>query len=196
MHLTRKLIVAAPVLLLALCVGGRSESERPDDASPAAWRQILKDRLPLYGHRNWIVIADSAYPAQARPAIETVDTGASQIEVVRAVLAELDHSRHVRPIVYTDAELKYVPEADAPGISAYREQLAQVLGSRAVTAIPHEQVIADLDKAGETFKVLILKTKLTVPYTSVFLKLDCAYWSADAEKRLRDAMPKDPLNKE
>jgi len=23
------------------------------------WEQILKDRLQLYGHRNWFVIADS-----------------------------------------------------------------------------------------------------------------------------------------
>jgi len=31
----------------------------------AKWEDVLKDRLPLYGHRNWIVIADSAYPAQS-----------------------------------------------------------------------------------------------------------------------------------
>jgi len=36
------------------------------------WEEILKDRLQLYGHRNWLVIADSAYPAQSRPAIETI----------------------------------------------------------------------------------------------------------------------------
>ena len=29
------------------------------------WTQILAERIPSYGHRNWIVIADSAYPAQA-----------------------------------------------------------------------------------------------------------------------------------
>ena len=26
---------------------------------------------------------------------------------------------------------------------------------------------------------------MTIPYTSVFLQLDCKYWSADAEQRLR-----------
>jgi len=36
------------------------------------WEEILKDRLQLFGHRNWLVIADSAYPAQSRPAIETI----------------------------------------------------------------------------------------------------------------------------
>jgi hypothetical protein len=31
-------------------------------------------------------------------------------------------------------------------------------------------------------------TNLTLPYTSVFLELDCGYWSPEAEQRLRDAI--------
>jgi hypothetical protein len=29
---------------------------------------------------------------------------------------------------------------------------------------------------------------MTIPYTSVFIRLDCKYWSADAEKRMRARM--------
>jgi len=36
--------------------------------------------------------------------------------------------------------------------------------------------------------VLVLKTRMAIPYTSVFLQLDCQYWSADSEARLREAM--------
>jgi len=36
--------------------------------------------------------------------------------------------------------------------------------------------------------VLVLKTTMTIPYSSVFIRLDCKYWSADAEKRLRARM--------
>ena len=50
------------------------------------WKGQLKASLPLFGHRNWIVIADSAYPAQSRPGIETIVSGASQIEAARTVL--------------------------------------------------------------------------------------------------------------
>jgi hypothetical protein len=32
---------------------------------------------------------------------------------------------------------------------------------------------------------------MTVPYTTVFFELDCGYWPAEAEKRLRQAMQKD-----
>ena len=28
------------------------------------WQTILQDKLPLLGHRNWIVITDMAYPLQ------------------------------------------------------------------------------------------------------------------------------------
>jgi hypothetical protein len=58
----------------------------------------------------------------------------------------------------------------------------------AVQSLPHEEIISKLDQAGQTFRVLIIKTNLTIPYTSVFLQLDCAYWSAEAEQKLRGAM--------
>jgi hypothetical protein len=152
------------------------------------WREKLQQELPLLGHRNWIVIADSAYPLQTAPGIETIYTDAGQLEVLKAAIEELDKAPHVRPIIYTDAELKHVAEADARGISAYRDGLSAVIGKREVQSLPHEQIISKLDEAGKTFRVLILKTKLTIPYTSVFLQLDCGYWSAAAEQRLRTAI--------
>src|SRR6266567_2264092 len=178
-------IVAVPLVITVLLVGAGQKAARsaPRTAAPS-WQQAVAERVPLYGHRNWIVIADSAYPAQSSAGIETIVSNADHMEVVQAVAG----SKHVRPILYTDAELKYVSENDAPGITAYREQLSRVLGDRPVSVIPHEQIIAKLDEAGKTFRVLIIKTNLTLPYTSVFLQLDCGYWSADAERRLREAM--------
>ncbi len=154
----------------------------------ANWQQELQNRIALYGHRNWIVVADSAYPAQTGAGIETIVAGADQIDVLKAVLSALAGSRHVKPIVYTDRELKFVEEKDAPGIDAYRRQLGQLLGGREIKSLPHEQIISKLDQVGQTFRVLIIKTNLAVPYTSVFLELDCAYWNADAEARLRARM--------
>ena len=45
-----------------------------------------------------------------------------------------------------------------------------------------------LDAAGRAFRVLLLKTTLALPYTSVFVELDCGYWSAEAEAALRAAI--------
>jgi hypothetical protein len=36
--------------------------------------------------------------------------------------------------------------------------------------------------------VLIIKTELTIPYTTVFFELGCAYWPGDAEDRMRKTM--------
>jgi hypothetical protein len=38
------------------------------------------------------------------------------------------------------------------------------------------------------FRVLVVKTNMRIPYTSVFFELDCGYWNAHAEKQLRAAM--------
>jgi L-fucose mutarotase/ribose pyranase (RbsD/FucU family) len=180
-----------PALLLFALMPFAAERTSPAAAgSSAAWNRTLLDRIPLYGHRNWIVIADSAYPAQSRPGIETIVSNSDHVQVLEQVLAAVSGSRHVRPIVYTDQELKFIEEKDAPGISAYRRQLAAMLQNRVVNSLPHEQIIAKLDQVSQTFRVLIIKTNFTLPYTSVFLQLDCAYWGPDAERRLRAAMAK------
>lgn len=182
-------MITKHLLLALLALSTLSAGWQNAHASDApAWQQVVAERAKLYGHRNWIVIADSAYPAQSRDGIETIATDAEQIEVLRQALSILDGMKHVRPVVFTDAELPHVPEQDAPGIAAYRKDLAEVLGQRPVNVLPHEDIIAKLDHAGATFKVLILKTNLTLPYTSIFLELDCGYWNNEAESRLRKAL--------
>lgn len=154
----------------------------------AKWEQILKDRLDLYGHRNWVVIADSAYPAPSESEIEMIVAGDEQITVVERALAILREYKHVRPAIYTDEELKYVREVDAPGVTTYRKQLAGLLRTHQVSSLLHENAIAMLDRAGEMFRVLVIKTTMQIPYTSVFVELECGYWSDQAEKQLRAGM--------
>lgn len=151
------------------------------------WKREVKALLPLFGHRNWIVVADSAYPAQSRPGIETIVSDAGQIEVARTVFGAIAASKHVRANIYLDQELQFVAEADAPGVSRFRTQLAELLKSAKTTTLPHEQIIARLDQTVQTFRALIIKTELTIPYTSIFFELDCGYWSAEAEQRLRQS---------
>jgi hypothetical protein len=152
------------------------------------WKGQLKAFLPLFGHRNWIVVADSAYPVQSRAGIETIVSGTGQIEVARTVLGAIAAGKHVRANTFLDQELQFVAEADAPGVSRYRTQLAELLKFAETITLPHEQIIAMLDQTAQTFRVLIIKTELTIPYTSIFFELDCGYWSAEAEQRLRQSM--------
>ena len=144
--------------------------------------------MPLLGHRNWILVVDSAYPLQSSPGIETIETNASQEAVVESVLDAINRSIHVRPDIFMDAELPFLPDQDAPGASAYRTRIGDLLHNYKVESLPHEKIIASIDQAGKTFHVLVLKTNMTVPYTSVFIQLNCKYWSDDAEARLRAKM--------
>lgn len=154
----------------------------------AGWQKVLRERLPLLGHRNWVCVVDSAYPWQNSSGIELVDTGADHVTVLKVVLAALSKAPHVRPEVFLDKEIDFVPEADAKGINALRKGLFAALPKTGVEKKLHEAIIADLDEAGGTFKVLMLKTTLTLPYTSVFMRLNCGYWSDGAEKRMRGKM--------
>ncbi len=178
----------AGLLFLSGTMTGTGQENKWDKLRAQEWQSLLARRIELFGHRNWIVIADSAYPAQTRAGIETYVTGGDQLEVVKVVLDQLAHAKHVRPIVYLDGELPHVSDKDAPGIDAYRQSLKTLLAGREPQFLPHEKIIDRLDKTAEKFKVLILKTNLTLPYTSVFLELDCGYWSPDAEQRLRKAI--------
>lgn len=154
----------------------------------ADWQKVLAERLPAYGHRNWIVVADSAYPSQAKDGIETVVADADQVQVLEFVLAALAKSKHVTPIVHTDTELNYLDDVQAAGVEGYRARLAAIFKDKVIEALPHEKIIERLDAVSRTFRVLIIKTNMTIPYTSVFLQLDCAYWGPDAEKGLRAKM--------
>lgn len=150
------------------------------------WQQKVQNEMPLLGHRNWIVVVDSAYPLQNSAGIETVATGADQLTVLDYVLNAIKQSKHVRPLAHLDRELQFVHEQDAPGVEQYRKDLKVRLDKIDTDSVLHDQLIARLEDTSKSFHVLVLKTTMTIPYTSVFLQLDCRYWSAAQEKKLRE----------
>ena len=73
-----------------------------------------------------------------------------------------------------------------PGVTAYRNSLSKVLdGSEKVTFLPHEELISKLDSVSKLYQVVVIKTALTLPYTSIFFELDCKYWDAVREVTVR-----------
>jgi hypothetical protein len=160
----------------------------------SSWEQLLEERLQLFGHRNWIVVADAAYPAQSRPGIETIFSGLNQQATVETVLDRLRDCRHLRPVIHMDGELEFVEERDAPGIDGYRHWLKGAVKGLGVDSAPHEEIIARLDRAAQMFSILIIKSTMTIPYTSVFIELDCGYWDGEREATLRAAIQTEEVN--
>ena len=190
-----------PVVTFALLLATFAACEREDDAREegtavsnaqtlraAAWLDTLASYLPALGHRNWIVVADSAFPLQISPGIETIVTNEDHFSVLAKVLKAVDGAKHLRPKIWLDKELGFVPEELAPGADDCRQRLDEMLKGRGARPVLHEELIARLDEAGKTFRIVMVKTTLAVPYTSVFLELDCGYWGPDAEANMRAKM--------
>lgn len=149
------------------------------------WQTEVEKTIQLFGHRNWIVVADEAYPKQSNPAIKTITVDANQLEVVQFVQESIEKTAHVQANIFVDKEMDFVAEKDAKGIDNYRLELKKMLNSKNLNTKLHEEIIGELDKSAELFDVLIIKTKLAIPYTTVFFQLECGYWNAEAENNLR-----------
>ena len=194
----RKIAALAGIVLIVAAVAacGREDNEGEEGtamsysqaAKPAAWTEALAKYLPALGHRNWIVVADSAFPLQISPGIETIVTGEDHFDVLAKVLAMVGGAKHIKPKIWLDKELAYVPESLAPGADEARRRLDEMLQGHDAAPMLHADLIARLDEVGRTFKIVMVKTTLTVPYTSVFMELDCGYWGPEAEAEMRERM--------
>jgi hypothetical protein len=195
----KKAVVAVCLAFLGvLIVGCREEREEKEGLEekavarpvpqPASWEAKFLAELPALGHRNWIVVADAAFPLQISPGMEVVVSNEDHFAVLEKVFKALDASKHVRPKIYLDKELDYVPEALAPGMDACRRRLMTLLAGRGAKPVLHEELIARMDQVARMFRILMIKTNLTLPYTTVFMELDCGYWGPEAEAQMREKM--------
>ncbi|MDR1593810.1 MAG: hypothetical protein LBS43_04895 [Prevotellaceae bacterium] len=155
--------------------------------STPSWKDELKTELPLLGHRNWIVVTDMAYPLQTQQGIKTVYTNEAYMDILDFVYKEIEKAPHIKAAIYQDKELLSLNEKNAVGIDALRGQMKTLLGDNR-TFVPHEELIDRLDEVSRKFNVVILKSALTVPYTSTFFELDCNYWDSKREAELRTLM--------
>jgi D-ribose pyranose/furanose isomerase RbsD len=158
-------------------------------AVDSSWKKELNDQVQLFGHRNWILIVDAAYPLQSNQAVKTVVTGADHFEVITEVLAVTEKAQHVFPEIYLDKEIDFVNEEEAPGMDEFRSKLQEILRGKKVEKILHEQMISQIDEAAELYQVLVLKTNFLLPYSSVFINLNCGYWTTEQEEKMRELMP-------
>jgi hypothetical protein len=183
---TSKLQLLCATLLLLFIAATLPGPAAPNPAT-ADWQTTLQQRLPLYGHRNWIVVSDAAFPAYSQGGIETVVVNQDLPSVLRYVAKAIASSKHVRAAAFLDRELQFVPEADYPGVTHLRDEITSALGKYSPVRIPHAEAISKIDEAGKTFRVLLIKTDTTIPYTSVFLRLDCGYLTDEIDAKIKNA---------
>lgn len=174
------------VFVLLIAMMNSCQNPQTQDL-PDNWDEMLAEKMPYLGHRNWIVIADMAYPLQSGSGITTLYADEPYPEVLSKVKQMIDDAPHVFAHIYRDKELNYISEADMPGIDQLREEMNRICGNNA-QSVAHEDLIARLDKAGKLYNVVIIKTPLTMAYTTTFFELDCAYWNGEKQEKLDKAM--------
>jgi hypothetical protein len=177
------MLTASFALVTTSCVPEQNASTAKSD-----WKEILEKDLHLLGHRNWILVVDKAFPEQSSPGMKYLYVEEELLPTLEYVLGALDKSTHVNPVIYRDKELSFITEDQMPGIEAFRSSAAEVLEGRPVNTLLHDEVFSMLDESSSLFRVLVIKTSCTLPYTSIFLQLDCSYWGPDNEELLRERM--------
>jgi hypothetical protein len=150
------------------------------------WKADFERQLPYLGHRNWILIVDKAYPAQSAEGIDVFYTNDDIRNVTPYVLEQIDRADHIRPVIYTDKELEYMTDRDAAQVESLKNDYNELFGSYPRQSILHGDVFPKIDSAARQFSIIILKTNTLIPYSSVFIELDCGYWDTKSEQALRE----------
>lgn len=153
-----------------------------------SWQEELETDLNFLGHRNWILVVDKAFPEQSSAGMKYIYADQDLLPTLEYVLETVGNSTHVKPIIYQDKELSFISEEQIPGIGVFRSSAEKILEGSDVKTLLHDDVFSLLDESASLFSVLVIKTNCAIPYTSVFLQLDCSYWGEENEKILRENM--------
>lgn len=152
------------------------------------WKGAIDRQISQLGYRNWIVLAESSFPAHSRPGTRQVNTCQSVPDVLDVVLSSLERTEHVRPRIYVPSEVYMVENDFAPGIRQFRSQLKAALHGHEPIEMEQDSIVTLMHDAKKSFEVLVLRTDTALPYSSVFLELQPGYWDGESEARLRERM--------
>ena len=166
------------------CAGEENAQSRPV-TQPRPWAAQVNREVGTLGYGNWIVIADASFPVHSRRGVRTIIIDAEIPEVLDQVVTQLEYSDSVKPYFTTAQELPYIENDKAPGISTFRGQLKTALHGHGTRQMDYRTLSLMVEDSSNKFAVLVLKTKTTLPYTSVFIELHNNYWDIENERNLR-----------
>ncbi|BCX47043.1 hypothetical protein HAHE_09510 [Haloferula helveola] len=167
----------------------------PGSSGAGGWKAAVEVQASQLGYRNWIVIAESSFPAHSRPGTRQVNSYQPIPVVLDEVLKTLERTEHVRPQIYVTRELRAVENDFAPGIDSYRGELDSALHGYEVTELDQDSLLTLVQDAQRSFDVLVIRTTSALPYSSVFMELKPGYWDGDSEQRLRQRLEQERREK-
>ncbi|RJR08801.1 hypothetical protein C4588_05450 [Candidatus Parcubacteria bacterium] len=155
-----------------------------------SWSKKFNSRLPVMGKDNWIIIGDAAHPSRRAIGIETIATRKSITSVLDYVLSGMDKTGHAGATAWISSELEKIPDRDAIGIAKVHQEIRRQLNNAKITTKTaiEQEILKMIEAEAGDYNILVLKSDTQLPYTTVYLHLDCRYWDETREKRLRDAL--------
>jgi hypothetical protein len=124
-------LVYLQFLILALVFSSCHQNSK----ETATWQTEFQQKLPLLGHRNWILVVDKAFPLQSAQGMMVINTGEQLPIVLEEVMGSISKSKHVKPIVFTDLELNYISEDLSPGVDSVKKSILSSLNGYKVIGI-------------------------------------------------------------
>lgn len=153
-------------------------------------RAKVAPNLLQLGARNWVVVADPAYPLPAGVGVVSITVPANTVDTFREVLDLLEIEGAVVPRIWVSHELSVVPEERAPGITRHRQELEKLLLGRFHYAVNSRVIDMQLAQAAKDFRILYIRTSTRLPYSSIAIELDSGYWNSDAEAEVQQRVQK------
>lgn len=163
--------------------------------STDSWRDAVNNQTSQLGYRNWIVIAEAAFPAHSRVGIRQINANDEAPQVLDQVLRSIESTEHVTPRIYVPRELRSVENNYAPGIEDYRAKLQVALHGYETTELEQDSLMTLIQDTQKSFNVLVIRTNTALPYTSIFIELQPGYWDGEAESHLRQRIQHQRMEK-
>lgn len=157
---------------LILLLGGCGSSP---DQTPPLWAGMVEKEVDALGIQNWIVVAESSFPVVTRGGVRTFVVDGEIPQIVDFIVNHLEKSETVTPSFNTARELSFVSNDRAPGIDYLREQLNEALHGHRVRQMDNRSLTLLAQSDASKYAILVLKSKTSLPYSSVFIELDSGY---------------------
>ena len=169
-------------LVFAMCgCAGDGTANRP-------WMSSIRHELGYLGSRNWVVIAEAAFPTPSRRGLRVIQVDDDIPAVLDGLEQIIEEKHHVKPRIYLTSEIAKVPYDYAPGVKGHKSDLKEALHGRETVRLDNEMLMSLINNTSKSYRVLVIKTRTAIPYSSVFVELGSGYWDAESEAALRKNM--------
>ena len=151
-------------------------------------RAAIAPQLLQLGARNWVVIADPTYPIPAGAGAYTMAVQSGAADTFREVLDLLETQASLTPRIWVCNEMEVLTDSLAPGITQYKHEIDPLLSGRFCYRLDEKIISAQLADASQKYRILYIKTRTQLPYSTIAIELDSGYWDPDAEAEVRKRM--------